>query len=119
MDQHIGARIRFRRKLVNLTQDDLAAKIGVTAQQIHKYETGANRVAASTLFEIATALNAPVAAFFEELPAGASEGDEQRMLLEKEILEVARNFFRIEEEHVRKLVLKILRAATEGGDPQE
>lgn len=117
IDEHIGARIRSRRRALDLTQDDLAGRIGVTAQQIHKYESGANRVAASKLFEIATALAMPMSAFFAGLPEPApAEEDEatrlrNRLLVDKDVLELAKRFDEIEEGALRRTVLRMVRAA--------
>lgn len=121
IDEHIGASIRARRRALELTQDDLAVRIGVTAQQIHKYENGANRVAASKLFEIAAVLSMPVSSFFAGLPTPVLEEDEEartrnRLLLDKDILELAKRFEDIKEVSLRKTVMRMLRAATESGE---
>jgi transcriptional regulator with XRE-family HTH domain len=117
VDEHIGSRIRTRRRLLGLTQEDLANQVGVTAQQVHKYENGSNRVAASKLFEIATALSLPISAFFEGLPEPAGDAPapedraKNRLLLDKEILELAMSFDEIEEARLRRVVLRIIKAA--------
>lgn len=67
-DQHVGVRLRLRRKQLGLTQSGLAEALGITFQQIQKYERGANRVSASKLFEAAHVLGVPVGYFFEGLP---------------------------------------------------
>lgn len=75
VDVHVGRAVRVQRKLRGLTQQALAERIGLTFQQVQKYETGANRISASALHAIAGALGVPVAAFFEGLPeAGRAEG---------------------------------------------
>lgn len=66
LDKHIGARVRARRLEIAMSQERLAALLGVTFQQVQKYEKGINRIAASRLFDISRALDLPVAAFFEE-----------------------------------------------------
>src|ERR1700676_4586060 len=95
IDRHAGARIRERRIMLGLTQQQLADLIGVTYQQAHKYERGINRVSAVRLFEIAQALRVPVAYFFEGLDAeaGSVVGPRERMCLE-----LARNFSQIPNE---------------------
>jgi DNA-binding XRE family transcriptional regulator len=65
IDNHVGIRIRERRIMLGLTQQQLAKMIGVTYQQTRKYERGINRVSAGTLFEIARSLNAPISYFYE------------------------------------------------------
>ena len=73
VDVHVGKRIRHRRWLVGMTQQQLAESVGIKFQQIQKYETGMNRVSASRLWDIASALSVPVSFFFEGLDdAGAS-----------------------------------------------
>lgn len=67
VDLHVGARIRFKRKIAGISQIDLAAAIGVTFQQIQKYELGSNRISASSLYAAAAALKAPITWFFEGL----------------------------------------------------
>lgn len=67
VDTHVGKRIRHQRWLAGTTQQQLAEQVGIKFQQIQKYETGANRVSASRLFDIATAMAVPVAFFFEDL----------------------------------------------------
>src|SRR5580698_8757948 len=76
IDLHVGARIRLRRRMQGVSQEKLADALGLTFQQVQKYERGANRVSASKLYEIAAALRAPVAYFFDGLanPAGAGGG---------------------------------------------
>lgn len=70
IDAHVGERIRYRRKLLQMTQQMLGEEIGIRFQQIQKYETGANRVSAARLYEIAEALDVPVQYFYEGLEGG-------------------------------------------------
>lgn len=76
IDQHVGARIRARRKQINVSQGDLAGALDLTFQQVQKYERGSNRVSASKLYEIAKALRVPVAYFFDGL-ADPLDGNEE------------------------------------------
>src|SRR5579875_3340915 len=79
IDVEVGARIRVRRKFLSLSQQTLAEALGLTFQQVQKYERGANRVSASKLYEIARALQTPVSYFFEGLvETGSQEADEAR-----------------------------------------
>ena len=71
-DVHVGSRIRLRRNLLGMSQERLGEKLGITFQQVQKYEKGANRVGASRLQAIATVLGVPVSFFFEEMPAGGA-----------------------------------------------
>lgn len=104
VDVHVGKRIRHRRWMVGMTQQQLANEVGIKFQQIQKYETGMNRVSASRLWDIAEALNAPVAFFFE----GFSEEDGQEnapadLLADKEALELVRSYYSIPENQRRQL----------------
>src|SRR5580704_10388483 len=93
IDRHVGARIRERRIMLGLTQQQLADLIGVTYQQAHKYERGINRVSAGRLFEIAQVLRVPVSYFFDGIEA---EGGRTVSPRERMCLELARNFSQIE-----------------------
>src|SRR5207248_6869694 len=92
IDDHVGARIRERRIMLGLTQQQLADLIGVTYQQAHKYERGINRVSAGRLYEIAQVLSVPVGYFFDGLEAQGSRAASPR---ERMCLELARNFAQI------------------------
>jgi len=107
-DRHVGARIRERRLMLGLSQQQLASMIGVTYQQAHKYERGLNRISAGRLFEIALVLAVPVSWFFEGLQEdGASQplGMRQRMCLE-----LARNFALINNEKHQEALSQMARA---------
>ena len=82
IDRHVGARIRMRRKILGVSQEKLADSLGLTFQQVQKYEKGANRVSASKLYEIAAALQTQVAYFFEGLADPSAEIDAKARALE-------------------------------------
>ena len=83
VDVHVGARVRLRRRLLGMSQERLADALGLTFQQVQKYERGANRVSASKLFEIARTLQTPIEFFFEGLPDPvASHGFDQPAMSE-------------------------------------
>lgn len=108
VDVHVGKRIRHRRWLVGMTQQQLAEKVGIKFQQIQKYETGANRVSASRLWDIADALEVPVSFFFEGIesenaPAPASENVPADILGDKEALDLVRSYYAIPENQRRRL----------------
>ena len=105
VDAHVGKRIRHRRWMVGMTQQQLADKVGIKFQQIQKYETGMNRVSASRLWEIADALGVAISFFFEGLDeasvaARAIDGD---ILGDKEALELVRSYYSIPEAQRRRL----------------
>ena len=76
VDVHVGRRVRARRKAVGLNLEGLASELHITYQQLQKYETGANRISASMLYEIASALRTPVAHFYGGLPQAPARGGE-------------------------------------------
>ena len=104
VDAHVGKRIRHRRWMVGMTQQQLADRVGIKFQQIQKYETGMNRVSASRLWDIAEALTVPVSFFFEGLSEndakGAANGD---MLADKEAMDLIRSYYAIPEAQRRRL----------------
>src|SRR5690242_3570547 len=107
-DRYVGNRIRERRVMLGLSQQQLAQMIGVTYQQAHKYERGLNRISAGRLYEIAQVLSVPVSWFFEGLTmdeSGTTISPRQRMCLE-----LARNFAAIENERHREALSQMARA---------
>ncbi len=109
VDVHVGKRLRHRRWMVGMTQQQLAEQVGIKFQQIQKYETGMNRVSASRLWDISEVLDVPVSFFFEgiEEVEGAQEnsgspipGD---LMADKEALELIRSYYSIPENQRRRL----------------
>lgn len=74
IDVHVGNRVRMRRMLIGMSQEKLGEKLGLTFQQVQKYEKGSNRVSASRLHHMAEILNVPVQYFFDDLPEGSRRG---------------------------------------------
>lgn len=74
IDAHVGARVRLRRMLIGMSQERLGELLGVTFQQVQKYEKGANRIGASRLYEISRVLEVPVQYFFNDMPEGIASG---------------------------------------------
>lgn len=121
VDVHVGARIRERRKELGMSQQSLADALGLTFQQVQKYERGANRVSSSKLWEISKTLHAPVAYFFEHLSFGGEttpEGDspeyQHDFIMTAEGVELARAFPRIADRRIRRQVLDLVKALAEG-----
>lgn len=105
VDVHVGKRIRHRRWMVGMTQQQLADSVGIKFQQIQKYETGMNRVSASRLWDIARTLGVPISFFFEEL-AGENADDaglEADLLANKEAMELVRAYYAIPEAQRKRL----------------
>lgn len=126
VDVHVGLRIRLRRKELGVSQEKLAEAIGLTFQQVQKYERAANRVSASKLYEMAKALETSTAYFFEGLTdadiAGAAEpggqAQMQAFLLTPEGVELASTFPKIYPPRVRRRILDLVRAMVEEeGEP--
>jgi len=105
VDVHVGKRVRHRRWMVGMTQQQLGEAVGIKFQQIQKYETGMNRVSASRLWDIAKAMDVPVNFFFEgyEDDAAAAASPSGDLLADKEALELVRSYYAIPENQRRKL----------------
>ncbi len=109
VDVHVGKRVRHRRWMVGMTQQQLAGKVGIKFQQIQKYETGMNRISASRLWDIAEALGVQVSFFFEGLDDSVAavemekEGVPGDILADKEALELIRSYYLIPEVQRRRL----------------
>jgi transcriptional regulator with XRE-family HTH domain len=108
VDAHVGKRIRHRRWMVGMTQQQLAERVGIKFQQIQKYETGMNRVSASRLWDIAAVLEVPIAFFFDGLEAADSAANdgaapEHDLMADKEALSLVRIFHAIPEQQRRRL----------------
>jgi transcriptional regulator with XRE-family HTH domain len=116
IDQHVGERIRLRRTEQGLTQEQLAAALDVSYQQVQKYETGANRISAGRIYEIARKLGVEVGYFFDGLSEGASvtppleHGGRQRTAIE-----LVRKFAQIEDAEVRAAIAGLVKTLAERG----
>ncbi len=126
IDIHVGKRIKLRRTLLHISQEQLARDIGVTFQQVQKYESGHNRVSASRLFDISRVLNTPISYFFEDISAettgersmpgargneGLAEeavGFDADPMQRTETLELVRSYWRLHNAELRKNVLELL-----------
>ena len=102
VDAHVGKRIRHRRWMVGMTQQQLAEKVGIKFQQVQKYETGMNRVSASRLWDIADTLGVAISFFFEGL-AGSEQPMSSDMMGDKEAAELVRSYYAIPEAQRRRL----------------
>jgi hypothetical protein len=116
VDIYVGARMRIRRKVLGLSQTQLADALGITFQQIQKYERGANRISASKLYDAARLLQSPVSYFFdglEETDNGEDDGVAQRMtqfVATPEGLELADLFPRLNDRRLRRRVVDLVKA---------
>lgn len=126
VDVHVGTRVRMCRTLKGLSQQKLAASLGLTFQQVQKYERGANRISASRLWELGQILDVPVSHFFEDADAagvkdhrfGAAVAEkatefEPESLFRREILELVRAYDRLENPAVRKRIFELIKTLGE------
>lgn len=127
IDVYVGSRIRLRRNMLGLSQEKLGENLGITFQQIQKYEKGTNRVGASRLQAIASILNVPVAFFFEDAPGpegGVSPGLAEEgsstyvvdFINSAEGLQLNRAFVRIADPKVRRKVIELVKAMASDED---
>lgn len=119
IDIHVGSRIRLRRNMLGMSQEKLGESLGITFQQIQKYEKGTNRVGASRLQAIAAVLQVPVSFFFEDAPGpdaanGLSEDSSTSYVVDflnsSEGLQLNRAFVQITDQKVRRKVIDLVRA---------
>ena len=121
VDTHVGSRVRLRRMLLGMSQERLGDSMGLTFQQVQKYEKGVNRIGASRLFQISKILDVPVQFFFEGAPAregtpaaGFAEAESEAFIYEflssREGLELNRAFVKIGDPKVRRSVIELVRS---------
>ena len=125
IDIHVGAKVHLRRNLFGLSQTDLGKAVGVTFQQVQKYEKGTNRISASRLFNLSRVLDVPISFFFEDLsPAAAGAGKRRArglseapataldfdVLSKRETIKLIRAYYRVTDPELRKRVLDLLEA---------
>jgi transcriptional regulator with XRE-family HTH domain len=118
VDEHVGARIRERRTLLGMTQEQLASALNISYQQVQKYETGANRVSAGRLYEIATCLEVDVGYFFEEMEGTAGQAPRGALPhggRNRTTIELVRNFMEISDPTVRAAVANLVKSLSERG----
>src|SRR5713226_3104077 len=128
IDVHVGSRVRLRRNMLGLSQEKLGEAIGLTFQQVQKYERGANRIGASRLHELSRVLDVPVSFFFDDMdpvrapaipggfaepPVEAFESDPMRR---RETVELVDAYYAIDDAAVRRRLLDLARALAAEGD---
>ena len=128
IDVHVGGRVRLRRTLLGMSQERLGEALGLTFQQVQKYERGVNRIGASRLFDLARVLDVPIGFFFDDMPdamggsmavtrrmagfAESQDGFEDDTLHRRETLELVRAYYRITDSSVRKRVFDLIKSLT-------
>ncbi len=129
VDVHVGQRVAVRRKLLKLSQKDLANHVGYSYQQVQKYENGTNRVSASLLYEFSGALGVPVTFFFEGLPTKALKRGRRKKtrtptnfasdpMRKPDVIKLVRAFDRINDPRARKKMLEAVRSAADALAPE-
>lgn len=120
IDIHVGSRVRLRRMMLGMSQEKLGEALGITFQQIQKYEKGTNRIGASRLQHIARVLSVPVSFFFEDAPggpaqpSGMAESNSAQYVVDflssSEGLQLNKAFVRIKDAKLRRKILDLVRA---------
>ncbi len=124
VDVHVGARVRIRRTLLGLSQTSLADAIGLTFQQVQKYERGANRMGSSRLYDLARVLDVPIQYFFDDMPAAVAASTptlgggraqkppsyEPDPMAKRETLELVRAYYKISDPRVRNRLYEMVKA---------
>jgi transcriptional regulator with XRE-family HTH domain len=129
IDRHVGSRVRMQRILMKMSQEKLGEALGLTFQQVQKYEKGLNRIGASRLQQISKTLNVPPSFFFEGAPTlgagegnGFAEGSSSQYVVDflstAEGLQLNRSFARIKDPKVRKRVLDLVATLAEQSDSE-
>lgn len=116
VDAHVGSRLRLRRLTLGFSQEKLGRELGLTFQQVQKYERGANRIGASRLYAIAKILEAPVSYFFEgldELETINPEDSIEALLSTPEAVELNRSFARISDQATRRRLTELVRSVAD------
>jgi transcriptional regulator with XRE-family HTH domain len=127
VDVHVGRRLRLRRTLLGMSQEKLGEAIGLTFQQVQKYERGSNRIGASRLFDLSRVLDVPVGFFFDEMSEevaarspGQSRGQVEPVnvapspMAKRETLELVRAYYKIHNSAVRKRLFEMVKALAAG-----
>ncbi len=129
IDVHVGARVRLRRKLLGMSQTKLGDALGLTFQQVQKYEKGVNRIGASRLYDLSRVLDVSIEHFFEDVPAAVAAnppakgrgkakeppGYELDPMAKRETLELVRAYYKIEDVGVRKGVYELTKTLGAAG----
>lgn len=124
IDVHVGMRVRLRRTLLGMSQEKLGDALGLTFQQVQKYERGANRIGASRLYDLSRVLDVPVSFFFDDIKAETAEaveaegggrdlpngGYEPDPMMRRETLELVRAYYRIPDAQIRRRLFDLTKA---------
>jgi transcriptional regulator with XRE-family HTH domain len=131
VDVHVGGRVRLRRTLLGMSQERLGEAIGLTFQQVQKYERGANRIGASRLWDLSRVLECPISFFFEEMDESTASSSPRNLSVEspdieppesdpmakRETLELVRAYYRIKDYHVRRRIYELAKSLATTEEP--
>lgn len=126
IDVHIGGRVKLRRMMIGMSQEQLGEALGLTFQQVQKYEKGLNRIGAGRLYRIAQILDVPVSSFFEGLPETGEEGGDEELSRMAELMsflgtlegyQLSTAFSRIEDGATRRRIVDLVRTLAAADDP--
>lgn len=119
VDVHVGGQVRMRRVLLGMSQEKLGEELGLTFQQVQKYEKGSNRIGASRLFDVSRILEVPIAYFYEglggssEQQGGLAEDSQSRYMAEfaqsNDCVQLMKAFIQIKQPHVRRSVIQFVK----------
>ncbi|MCR9221828.1 MAG: helix-turn-helix domain-containing protein [Alphaproteobacteria bacterium] len=134
IDIHVGGRVRLRRTILGMSQEKLGELLGLTFQQVQKYERGANRIGASRLYDLSRVLDVPIPFFYEDMPpevagqsprlrAGLSDAPpepyrEADPMARRETLELIRAYYKVKDVSVRKRILDLCKAMAHADDSE-
>ena len=119
IDRHVGSRVRMRRMMISMSQEKLGERLGITFQQVQKYEKGTNRIGASRLHQIANILSVPVAFFYDDMPGGeaaAGFGESgnpvyvSEFMSSPEGLALAKAFMKVADPKLRRRIVDLVEA---------
>lgn len=111
MDGHVGSRIRLRRTLLGMSQEQLGLSLGCSFQQVQKYERGTNRVVASKLHDIANTLDVPVSFFFDDAPAettAKAKAESENLMKRREARQIVRAYYSIPNNEIRRRLFDLI-----------
>ena len=119
VDVHVGARLRFKRKLLGLSQTALGNALGLTFQQIQKYENGANRVSASRLYQAASILEVPITFFFEDMPSEINGGKtlaSDAPVIDGQTIKFLRSYLSVPDDKIRTGIRALVKELARGSE---
>ena len=122
VDVHVGHRVRLLRTLLGMNQTALGEALGLSFQQVQKYERGANRISAGKLWNLTQILDVPVSYFYDDMPAdqagpaSSGNGQDPDVLLRRETLEFVRAYYRITDHKARHQIFKMVKAVAKMGE---